>query len=112
MSPNRLVFTLLLLSSIADFQLLAQQTETDQTVEEIKAKAESGDADSEFELAVHYANADGVPRDLAEAAKWYRKAADQNIAKAQFNLGLCYYHGQGVAKDLHEAVKWFRKAAE
>ena len=49
---NRVVFTLLLLSGIADFQLVAQKTKTDQkTVDEVKrgsaifslvAKAETG----------------------------------------------------------------------
>jgi hypothetical protein len=52
MSLNRVVFTLLLPSGIADFQLVAQETETDQkTVDEVKrgsaifsfvAKAETG----------------------------------------------------------------------
>ena len=50
--------------------------------------------------------------DVAEAVKWYRKAAEQGHAKAQFNLGLTYYYGEGVPKDVAEAVKWYRKAAE
>ena len=33
-----------------------------------------------------YANGQGVARDYAEAARWYRLAADQGIAEAQFNL--------------------------
>jgi len=36
----------------------------------------------------------GVPQDDAEAAKWYRKAADQGHANAQFNLGLYYDLGR------------------
>ena len=54
----------------------------------------------------------GVAKDHAEAVKWYRKAAEQNLAEAQTNLGSCYANGQGVAKDEVEAVKWYRKAAE
>ena len=50
--------------------------------------------------------------DLAEAAKWYRKAAEQGHSEAQYQLGECYYCGHGVDKDYNEAVKWFRKAAE
>jgi TPR repeat protein len=53
-----------------------------------------------------------VVKDHAEAAKWYRKAAEQNYAEAQYNLGLGYYKGEGVAKDQAEAVKWYRKAGE
>ena len=47
----------------------------------------------------------GVGRDSAEAAKWYRKAAEQGHANAQNNLGLMYMSGRGVAKDNAEAVK-------
>ena len=36
-------------------------------------------------------------KDHAEAVKWYRKAAEQNLAVAQYNLGVCY-DGRGVAR--------------
>ena len=43
MSLNRVVFTLLLLSGIADFQLVAHETETDQkTVDEVKRGSARG----------------------------------------------------------------------
>jgi hypothetical protein len=47
-----------------------------------------------------------------EAAKWYRKAAEQGFAPAQANLGRLYYLGIGVARNLVEAASWRRKAAE
>src|SRR4029077_12512676 len=53
----------------------------------------------------------GVPQDYAEAAKWYRKAADQGFAEAQSNLGAMYAKGQGVPQDYVEAYKWFDLAA-
>ena len=62
--------------------------------------------------ASDYDKGPGVAKDHAEAAKWYRKAAEQNFAAAQYNLGICYAKGEGVAKDQVEAVKWYRKAAE
>lgn len=121
MSLNQVVFTLLLLSGIADFQLVAQETETDQkTVDEVKrrsaifslvAKAETGESDSEGELGLRYANGDGVPHDFVEAVKWWRKAAEQNHVGAQYNLGLCYYQGAGVLQDYVEALKWLNLAA-
>ena len=55
---------------------------------------------------------EGVEKDLKEAVKWYRKAADQGDAMAQFGLGNRYKTGEGVGKDLKEAVKWYRKAAD
>ena len=53
----------------------------------------------------------GVPKDNAEALKWYRKAAAQECALARNNIGLMYLDGLGVAKDEREAVKWFRMSA-
>jgi TPR repeat protein len=38
----------------------------------------------------------GVPQDCAEAAKWYRLAAEQGNAAAQNNMGNNYYDGDGV----------------
>ena len=64
------------------------------------------------EAASDYHNGEGVPKDEAEAAKWYRKAAEKGLASAQHNLGLCYDNGEGVPKDEAEAAKWYRKAAE
>ena len=48
---------------------------------------------------------------LAEAVKWFRKAAEQGDASAQFNLGVMYANGEGVPEDDQEAVRWYRKAA-
>ena len=48
----------------------------------------------------------------AEAAKWYRKAAEQDHDDAKCALALCYYTGKGVEKDIDKAVEWWRIAAE
>jgi TPR repeat protein len=53
-----------------------------------------------------------VAREVAEAVKWWRKAAEQGHANAQYGLGAMYTSGRGVARDDAEAAKWFRKAAE
>ncbi|MBY0264627.1 MAG: sel1 repeat family protein, partial [Holosporales bacterium] len=55
---------------------------------------------------------EGMPKNLKEAEKWIRKAAEQGSAKAQYNLGLIYHEGEGMPKNLKEAARWFRKAAE
>ena len=43
-----------------------------------------------------YRQGHGVPQDYAQAAVWYRKAAEQGDAGAQFNLGTMCYSGRGV----------------
>jgi len=37
--------------------------------------------------------------DYAQAAHWYRRAADFGNADAMYNLGRMYENGQGVPKD-------------
>ena len=115
-SPNqssRLILTLLLASTVAVVQLAAEQTKADQRpIGEVKAKAEAGDAESQVQLGLRYDKGEGVAKDHAEGARWYRKAADQNYARAQYALGLCYLDGEGVPKNQVEGVKWLRKAAE
>jgi TPR repeat protein len=58
-----------------------------------------------------YALGQGVAKDSAEAARWYRKAAEQGHAAAQKNLGVMYAHGEGVPQDYAEAYKWANLAA-
>jgi TPR repeat protein len=54
---------------------------------------------------------EGVDRNPAEAARWWREAADQGLSQAQFNLGVLYEQGQGVKVDYSEAAKWYELAA-
>ena len=115
MKASRLIFTLLLASSVAVVQLAAQQTKADQKpIGEVKAKAEAGDAESQVELGRRYADGEGVAKDQVEAVKWFRKAAEQNFAQGSKQSGRLLRRGtgEGVAKDEAEAVKWYRKAAE
>lgn len=50
--------------------------------------------------------------DLASAAYWYRKAAEQGHTDAQVNLAIMYAEGRGVSFDALEAARWYRHAAE
>ncbi len=92
----------------------AQQSEADRKLlNELRAKAENGDAPSQYRLGRAFALGNlGLATNYMEAVKWCRKAAEQDDAKAQFNLGFCYANGRGVTKDEAESVKWYRKAAD
>ncbi|MGB7971655.1 MAG: tetratricopeptide repeat protein [Candidatus Deferrimicrobiaceae bacterium] len=81
-------------------------------VSELVEKANKGDAEAQTALAERYQKGEGVPKNDAEAAKWYRKAAEQGVPDAQVNLGLMQANGQGGPRDYGEAVEWYRKAAE
>ncbi len=78
----------------------------------IRSKAENGDAKAQFALGVMYETGTAVSASVAEALKWYKKAAFQGIAEAQLVLGLKYLAGQGVVRNDNEALLWLRKAAE
>ena len=80
--------------------------------EELKARAERGEAAAQYSLGAAYTNGEGVTRSLQEAAKWFRLAAEQGDATAQYNLGVMYGTGQGVTQNYQESAKWFRLAAE
>ena len=54
---------------------------------------------------------DAVIRDDAEAAIWYRRAAEQGNTYAQTFLGHMYANGRGVPQDDAEAVRQYRPSA-
>jgi TPR repeat protein len=75
-------------------------------------KAAGRDPKAAFVLGWCYQEERGVKRDLAGAAHWYTKAANQGFAGAENNLGLLYETGGGVPADSAAALSWYRRAAE
>jgi TPR repeat protein len=51
-------------------------------------------------------------QNLAEAANWYRMAAEHGQPSGFLELARMYYYGRGVPQDYAEAAKWYREAAE
>ncbi len=80
---------------------------------QLLARANAGDANSQYLVAFAYQNGVGIPKDLAEAAKWYRKAAEGGNPRSMANLGVMYENGHGgLPRDDVQAVNWLRKASE
>ncbi len=79
---------------------------------ETRQRADQGDADAQFTLAVSYRNGEGVPQDFTQAVAWYRRAADQGYAEEQKYLGVSYLNGEGVPQDDAQAMAWYRRAAD
>jgi hypothetical protein len=69
-------------------------------------------AQVEVGVAYEFGWGSGRARDYVEAAKWYRKAAEQGFAKGQAQLASLYAFGRGVQRDHVEAAKWYRLAAD
>jgi len=74
-------------------------------------EARRGNARCQVVVGTLYRTGRGVPRDPVEAARWYRKAAEQGSDVGQYELGLLLEAGVGVPVDLVAAVGWYRKAA-
>jgi hypothetical protein len=75
------------------------------------AYAQAGDPGDQLNVGVAYLKGDGVPKDAAKGAEWFRKAAAGGLPRAQFNLGICLARGEGVPEDAKEAARWFQAAA-
>lgn len=64
------------------------------------------------QLGYMYDMGSGVKQDYAEAATWYRKAADAGDAWAQNNLAVLYENGRGVQQNYASAIWWYQTAVE
>jgi TPR repeat protein len=78
---------------------------------ELRAQAEQGDAEAQYNLGFMYEKGQGVPQDDTEAVRWLRLAAEQGDVQAQSNLGGMYSHGRGVEQDILQAHMWSNLAA-
>lgn len=82
-------------------------------LEELRQKAEKGDALAECDLGWCYFYGKDMTQDYNEASKWFRKAVVRVAAhREQNNLGWCYYRGKSIEPDYAEPEKWFRQEAE
>ena len=80
----------------------------------MKAMAEAGDPEVQFMLGEIYdttfAPHNGVPKDNAEASKWYHMAAMQKHAHASRRLTRLYALGMGVPKNYLYALGWLLRS--
>ena len=66
-----------------------------------------GDDNGQYNLGLLYLRGNGVPKNMREAEKWLRKAAEQDMSEAQNDLGVVYaLGGDGIARNPVEAYKW------
>jgi len=76
----------------------------------LKKSVEQGYAPAQGDLAMSYFSGNrGVPVNYVEAARLFRKAAEQGDIHSQFYIGQCYQYGYGVPKDSNSAAYWYKK---
>lgn len=79
---------------------------------DLTKRAERGNISAQLELAeVYQQGRNGVDKDLARAAVWYRRAANSGDPRGQYKLGTLYWNGEGVSKDYEAAFQLFMKSA-
>src|SRR4029077_8235109 len=66
---------------------------------------------AQFNVGLLYFAGVAVSQNRVEAAKWFRRAADQGHNLAQEYLGLSYATGLGVPQDNIHAYMWLSLAA-
>ncbi len=73
--------------------------------------AKGGDPLAFYEIGARFTEGRGVKEDLAEAAKWYQRAADAGVVPADYRLASMYEKGSGLARDAAKAKALYLKAA-
>ena len=76
------------------------------------ANCEIPNADAMCNLGEAYLEGKGVEKDVKEAEKWYRKAADTGESDAEAVLGTKYYNGDFGEPNYTKAKKWWERAGE
>lgn len=79
---------------------------------ELKPAADQGDAEAQLAIGnILRPNMNCRSQANAEAAKWYRKAADQGLTDAEYYIGRLHDAGEGLERSDKEAMKWYLLAA-
>ena len=80
-------------------------------IQDLIKKAESGDIEAQFDLALAYSKGCDIECNYEKAYNlWIELAAIKKVPAAMFNLGRMYLYGLGREKDIANAMQWFWKA--
>ena len=101
------------LADFSDGVIAYSMGEYKQAYNTMRSLAETSDHGlAQYYVAMMYLKGNGVGQSYEEAAKWFRKSAEQRIKQAQYRLGELYMSGRGVPKDYEYAYAWYRVGAE
>jgi TPR repeat protein len=87
---------------------VAQDDSLNIAVANLYTLAVQGAAAAQFDLALRCHDGEGVAKDPLEAAKWYRKAADQGDTEAQSRLVSILDRGVAGPEGTGEVATWYR----
>lgn len=86
----------------------------DQSVDEIRSNAQQENVNAKYKMGLKYYNGQGVPKNNAEAMKYFKKAAEQGHADAQYKLGRMYEYDVDIPgeQEAMNAQKNFTKKVD
>lgn len=74
--------------------------------------ARGGNRIAMHDLALYYTDGKGgVDKDISEAVRWFKEAADRGVVDSQFNLAVLSESGQGMQQSFETAFFWYSIAA-
>ncbi len=89
-----------------------KKEETVITIEDIKAKADNGDVQSQLDLGYMFLyGANGANVDYKQAIHYYELASKSKNAVALNNMGSLYFNGIGTEVNYPKAISYFEEAA-
>ena len=110
-----LLLTLAAPAARADFNdgvVAYSMGEYDKAFATMRSLADTADHSyAQYYVGMMYMNGQGAEQSYAEAANWFRKAAEHRVPQAQHKLGTLYANGQGLPKDLEQAYAWYSVGA-
>ena len=80
-------------------------------IEQLTLKAQQGNNQARYQLAMLYKDGSKVRVDYLSAAKWFKLAAKANHAESQYQLALFYQQGKGVIKSIAKTFYWLEQSA-
>ena len=95
---------------LGDAESVAAQKKTE-SIAKVWTPAHQNDKDAQYELALCYADGNGIAKDDKVARLWMTKSADAGFPKAQMTICDWLIKGFGGAKDPELGVKYCEKAA-
>jgi TPR repeat protein len=103
---------LIILLCFAATSAIFAQEDRAARVEQLRVKAQEGNASAQLQLAEEHLEGEVLPVDEARAVDLTRAAADKNYARAQFELAEMYAFGMGEPRHAGETpVQLYLKAA-
>ncbi len=91
--------------------MVATLAAADDSMVELRKRAEAGDARAQYELAVRHGRGDGVAADGEAMVAWLRRAAAGGHADAQWQWGTLLSQNGESADDRAAGRDWVRRAA-